>query len=165
MAAYFRGVTENLIQFVQTSSATAKPFNFGQADLRGLEVEASGRAGPLLVTAAYTWTRAVNATPGATYGLLIPSRPVHALRTRATLSRGPLHVYHELLHISGNPIDTLNQFKLGARNIHAIGAIVDQKDRVRFSIEIKNLSNNQVADLYGVPLPGLTLAMRLSALF
>jgi iron complex outermembrane receptor protein len=163
--AYFRGVTENLIQFVQTSSVTAKPFNFGAADLRGFEIESTGRVGPLTVNAAYTWTRAVNATPGATHGLLIPSRPVHALRTRATLRRGPLHIFYEVLHLSGNPIDTLNQFELDARNIHALGVLVSHKDAVRFSLGIKNLTNNQVADVYGVPLPGLAFSMRLTLIF
>ncbi|MBI3074086.1 MAG: TonB-dependent receptor [Deltaproteobacteria bacterium] len=164
-AATFRGVTENLIQFVQTSSVTAKPFNFGAADLRGFEIEANGRLGFIAVRAAYTWTRAINATQGATYGLLIPSRPTHALRARTTLSRGPLHIFHEFTHLSGNPIDTLNLFELDARNIHSLGVLVAHKEAVRFSLAIKNLTNNQTADVYGIPLPGLAFSMRLTALF
>ncbi len=51
-------------------------------------------------------------------------------------------------------VDRANLQPVPARTVHTLGARLPVNDTVTVAAEIRNLTDNQVADLWGYPLPG-----------
>jgi vitamin B12 transporter len=128
-AAYFQRKTRNQIDFVSCFgggvAALCAPGgvarfgyyeNVARAKAQGLELEGELDAGPLTVTANYTYTEAKNRTPGsANRGNLLARRPKHAANLEATYAFENRAVIGVAFHHVGKSFDdAANRFPLKA---------------------------------------------------
>ncbi len=154
--AYFDHHYTDLIQFVQFSQGVARAQNIGKARVRGVEATLSGRLfGRWTVSANYTYQRAVDASRAPhRRGRVLPNRPQHQVHTYTGLSLGRWRGFYDYTFEDGNFLDRANLRPVPARHIHNIGLGRTFYRQVEVVLEAKNLLDNQVADLWGYPLPG-----------
>lgn len=165
----FQIAADQLIIFEQNSQRTVIARNASSARIRGTEVVfylglwQHGR-----LTANYTYQRAID-TSNIPFlnGNLLPGRPLHEfyLRPETTWTlpwgRGgvPLKVFYEGNWAGRNFLDRANFMEVASRLIHNAGFSVRPTGKLPLKattvvFEAKNLSNNQVVDAVGFPLPG-----------
>jgi vitamin B12 transporter len=65
-----------------------------------------------------------------------------------------LSLHYELSHESRHFLDRANLRPIPARTVHTTGVRCPVGDAISMAIELRNLTDNQVADLWGYPLPG-----------
>lgn len=162
--AYFDHRYENLIQFVHTSQATARPVNIGNARVHGLEFTAQKRFGDHVnLSGNYTFQRAEDKSdiPHLS-GNTLPNRPPHALFARIATRMGRCTVFYDYTFEDGNFLDRANRRPLSARHIHNAGVKIPVERWVRIGLEAKNLSGSQIADTWGYPLPGRAFFISIS---
>lgn len=162
-ASYFESHTDDLIQF-ELASGFAQAANVGEALIRG--VEAQSRVG---FSSGITWSqdytfqiaedRAVN------FGKRLVGRPEHEYHSRLEFNRHPWGVYIGLGWLANQYLDALNTQKIDARFIADAGAWFWFKDRYRLGAEILNLTDSQIIDAIGFPLPGRSFWGRIEAQF
>jgi outer membrane cobalamin receptor len=147
---------DDLIRFMQNSQRVSRPHNIGRARMRGLESRAQGiLATRLRLEGSYTRQAATNRSPFSyENGNDLPNAPTHRLRSRVDLDIPGTRLHYEVSHESRHYLDRANLQPVAARRVHTIGARVPAGDSVTFAVEIRNLTDNQVADLWGYPLPG-----------
>ena len=163
-AAYFYRGTNNLIAFIRNSQATIVAYNRDRARIQGLELAADVRLfGHLSLGGSYTFQRVEDRSAGSFTGKLIPGRPVHKLVARLTVHGTFWRVFYGLVLIDENYLDMLNKITLPTKVLHNLGASVQLWKRLRFTLEILNLTDDRTVDLYRFPLPGLTLFVKLTA--
>ena len=161
-AVYFDHRYKDLIQFFQTSQATSRPHNIGQARVRGLEFSSTAAIDPVTVSANYTLQNAIDRSNiPSQRGNALPNRPRHELSARATARVGHLTVRYDYTFEDGNFLDPANRRPLAARHLHGAGLNVEVTRHIRLSIETKNITNAQVNDVWGYPLPGRAWFIRL----
>jgi outer membrane receptor protein involved in Fe transport len=147
---------DDMIRFIQNSQWVSRPQNIGRARLRGIETRAQGvLAARWLLQGIYTRQHAENRSPFSfETGNDLPNAPDHRLRTRANLDALGMQLHYEVSHESRHFLDRANLRPVPARRVHTLGARVPAGDTVTFAVEIRNLTDNQAADLWGYPLPG-----------
>ncbi len=154
-AVYFDHHYDDLIQFFQTSQATSRPHNIGQARVRGLEFTHTSAREPFTLSTNYTLQDARDRSDiPSQRGNTLPNRPRHELSARGTASLGPFTARYNYAFEDGNFLDPANRRPLSSRHIHgaSIGWVVG--GRLQASLEGRNLTNTQVHDVWGYPLPG-----------
>ncbi len=155
-ATAFGSWTDDLILFVQTSQRTIRAENLSSARVRGLEARWAGTLWRRLSVAGNYTFQATEDTSDIPYyaGNQLPGRPEHEVFNRAELSAGPVRVFHEFRWIGGNYLDRANYREVSARSLHNLGVTVAAGPRVSVTVEAKNLTDNQISDVLGFPLPG-----------
>ncbi|MBI4411926.1 MAG: TonB-dependent receptor [Deltaproteobacteria bacterium] len=162
---YFDRQVDNLIQFEQ-NAGFARAENIGEARIKGVEVQGSLEAFKhVSVSANYTFQDPVNQADFP--GRQLPGRPRHELETRIEgfINRGRAFV--EVNWIDSNFLDPLNTRVVRDRVILNAGIafnLVPAASRAsvasrasahgRLTFEAKNLTNDQIVDWVGFPLPG-----------
>ncbi len=164
-AAYFQSRTDDLILFEQTSQRTVRATNVSSAWVWGLEtawsLEVTRR---LAVSGNYTFQHTENTSDIPYYrGNQLPARPEHELFNRLELLFGWGKVFHELSWTSGNYLDAANFEKAETRRIHNLGLSVQPGRGLTVTFELKNLTDEQVSDALGFPLPGRSYYATVSA--
>lgn len=160
--AVYENRVDDLIRFIQNSQRVSRPHNVGRAHLRGLEtrVQTLLPAG-LQLDGGYTWQSAQNRSPFSfEHGNDLPNAPSHRLRLRAEASLRGVTWQYEASRESRHFLDRANLRPVPARTIHTAGIHCGQTTTL--AIELRNLTNNQVADLWGYPLPGRALFVSLT---
>ena len=153
---YYRNRVENLIRFMQNSQRVSRPYNMGQALLRGVETRIEARLlRRLVLRGNYAYQRAENRTPFSfERGNDLPNAPRHRLNTRVSLDLGRAELYGEFSRESRHFLDRANLRTVPVRALYNLGGTVPLVEDITLSWELRNLTDNQIADLWGYPLPG-----------
>ena len=155
-AVYYRNRVDDLIRFVQNSQRVSRPHNLGRALLRGLETRLQARLRPWLsVRGHYAYQRAENRTPYSfERGNDLPNAPRHRLHGRASLDLGGAGLHGEVSRESRHFLDRANLRAVPVRAVFNLGGRLPLAAGLSLSWELRNLTDDQVADLWGYPLPG-----------
>ncbi len=153
---YYDRRAEDLIQFVQHSQGVSRPANIGQARVRGAEVTLQGRPGKVLTLSGnYTYQLALDrSNVPHRRNKVLPNRPKHEGQGTGEVRVGPVRLTYNLAFEGGSFLDRANLRPVRARVIHNAGAGLTLFRTVRLMWEVKNLTDDQVADVWGYPLPG-----------
>lgn len=159
--APFQIFADQLIIFEQNSQRTVVARNASSTRIRGMELVFDlGLLRHFRFNANYTYQRAVDTSDiPFLNGKLLPGRPLHEVYLRPefswTLPRDiPLKVFYEGNFTGRNFLDRANLTPVGVRIIHNAGFSIKPSQATTVVFEAKNLSNNQVVDAIGFPLPG-----------
>jgi len=165
--AYFRNEVRDLIEYLLIGGFRYKPFNIGRARLEGMEL--SLRAAPaefLKLSGAYTLTYAIDTTGQRNRNdRQIPGRPRHVGFGRLDGRIDIFHPFVEYHYVGGNYLTQANTKLLPERELWNVGMIHHVKDTMRLGWEMKNLTDEQVVDVRGFPLPGRSLYLTWEAEF
>ncbi|MDE2705978.1 MAG: TonB-dependent receptor [Gemmatimonadota bacterium] len=147
---------EDLIRFMQNSQRVSRPYNMGRALLRGVETRVEARLLPrLALRGNYAYQRAENRTPFSfERGNDLPNAPRHRLNARVSLDLGRAEIYGEFSRESRHFLDRANLRTVPVRALYNLGGSVPLTEGIALSWDLRNLTDNQVADLWGYPLPG-----------
>jgi len=156
-ATGFVSFVDDLIVLVQNSQRTSVPRNVASARVLGTEatlaLDAFERA-HLALNYTFQDARDESGIP-ARDGNHLPGRPVHSLYARAEYHVGPAQLFYELDFLASNFLDQANFREVDSRTVHTIG-VTSRLPWPGFevSLELRNLSDNQIEDVGGFPLPG-----------
>ncbi len=156
---------DRLIEMVQNAQGTAVAQNLGAAHIAGAELGAYADVLRLLrLRGSLTWMHSEDRSEvRARRGKSLPKRPEWKTFARAEIYGRGIWVFSELgasfevEHLSGSVLDPANLVEVPARVILGAGVWTEVLDgELRAALDLHNLSSNQVQDLAGYPLPGLT---------
>ena len=154
--AYFNNRIENMIIFIQNSQRTSRPDNIGRAEIAGLEMSIGlSLRLPITFNGNYTFQRAVNQSDiPSRKGKILPGRPVHELSGKVVYlwSVGSFFYSHDFTAL--NYLDVANQYTTHSRSIHDVGLSLNLLEPILITLEVKNLTDNRIEDIFGYPLPG-----------
>lgn len=148
--AYFQNYIDNQIIYVPISAYTIQPVNTSRVKSQG--VEASVTAEPwkwLSISANYTWLDATFRSNG----LRLPGRPRHKANARAELRGGPFSIFGDLQYVGSYPLNTANTVYISGRTTADVGATVAFAGHFFATFEVKDVTNVQIYDARGFPLP------------
>ena len=153
---YYHNRVADLIRFVQNSQRVSRPHNLGRALLRGVETRIVARLLPrLTLRGNYAYQRAENRTPlSFERGNDLPNAPRHRLNARLGFDVGRVEFYGEFSRESRHFLDRANLRVVPVRALYNLGGSGPLVAGLSWSWEVRNLTDNQVADLWGYPLPG-----------
>ncbi len=156
--AYFGSNADDLIVFVQNSQVTARAENIGAADIWGHEVSWSVSAfGHLRFYGNYTFQNAKDDSNTFSRGNQLPGRPRHELHQGIEWFANLGKLSYELDYISQNFLDRGNLDPVDNRLLHNLSLTLTplgHNKHLKLTFEVKNLTDNQVGDFRGFPLPG-----------
>ena len=152
----YDNVVDDMIRFIQNSQRVSRPHNIGRARLRGIETRVRGvLAARLRLRSSYARQATENRSPlSYEKGNDLPNAPRRRLRSRIDLDAPGVTLHYEMSHESRRFLDRANLRSVPARTVQTVGARVPACDAVTLAAEVRNLTDNQVADLWGYPLPG-----------
>lgn len=155
-AVYFHRTVDDIILMVQTSQRTARATNIDSARLQGLELTwGLGLGEHLRLTGNYTLQDTEN-TSDVPYldGNDLPGRPQDTFFQRVEVYNHLAKLFYEYNYLSENYIDQANLEEVDARNIHNLGLTLYPREGLSLTVEAKNISDQQISDVLGYPLPG-----------
>jgi iron complex outermembrane receptor protein len=152
--AYFENDIENLIAFIQNSQQTLIAINIGSADIRGHELMLQGKLWRLGASFNYTHQDALNTSASFLGGKYLPGRAQDELYLRVETAFRHLKPFYEFDFIGSNFLDEGNLILLRRRSIHNAGITFYPKKELSLTAEAKNLTDEQMEDVLGFPLPG-----------
>ena len=170
--AYFDNRLDNLIQFIQHSQMTSRPENIGKAHIQGLEI--TGKTDflkCLRFEGNLTYQQALNRSDlygGIYYDKLLPNKAKWEANLRTTLFSGDYgEVFYDYSYTDKNFHDLYNKVPIEKRVIHNIGftVVCPWRQQLKGTFEAKNLTDTQVADLWGYPLPGRSYYVTVNGTF
>lgn len=164
--AYFHNDVDDMVVFVPSGNRIPRPQNVGSTRVRGHEVrvEAGGPHG-LSLSANYTHQDAENRTPFPEFeGKDVPSLPTDEVYARLALDRSLWSLAYELDYRSQVFLDQANLLEPSpAYSTHSL------KLELRYpgtgfaiAVEGENLTDEQVSDVVGFPVPGRAFYLTLS---
>ena len=155
-AVVYQKVVHKLIWFVFNSQRVARPENIGEACIRGLEVRGRVRVGGIgSVSGNYAYQVAINRSSKSFWrGRELPNAPRHNLNARAEVGSRQVSMNYEVSAESRHFYDRTNKRPAPRRIVHSLGGHGLINGNTELSWEIRNLTANQVVDLWGYPLPG-----------
>ena len=155
-AVWYQNRVDNMIRFVQNSQFVSQPHNIGSTHLSGLELRTRLRLRSAIdINGNYVYQRPENRSPFAYEdGNDLPNAPRQAMNTRIVATAKQRQVHYEIGRDSRHFLDRANLRPVPARTLHGVGARVEVYPGTWLEVEIRNLTDNQTADLWGFPLPG-----------
>lgn len=151
---YFNNDIDDLITFVLTSPAFGRYRNFAGARVRGHELALQATLAEHVRT-AFNYTLQDSDNREAAYlGLRLPGRPADEVYARVELFATYGRLYYEFNRVSGNFLDPINFDRVPSRDIHTVGMALQVLEPLTLSLEARNVTDNQIADVGGFPLPG-----------
>ncbi len=153
---YYHNRAADLIRFMQNSQRVSRPHNMGRALLRGVETRFKARLVPrLALRGNYAYQRAENRTPlSFEQGNDLPNAPRHRFNGRVAVALGRAELYGEFSRESRHFLDRANLRTVPVRCLYHLGASAPLAEGMVLAWDLRNLADNQVADLWGYPLPG-----------
>ncbi|NKB65615.1 MAG: TonB-dependent receptor [Candidatus Latescibacteria bacterium] len=166
-AVYYANHVDDLIRFEHNSQQVSRPHNFGKAFMRGVENRLQLRLlARLELSVNYVYQRAENRAPFAfEKGRDLPNAPRHRFNARLALKGPGSGLHYEFSRESRHFLDRANLRPIATRTIHTMGGRTNSLGGLALSWEIRNLTANQVADLWGYPLPGRAYFLALNYQF
>lgn len=166
----FSNEATDLILLVRNSQSTLKPANVSRMENHGSELSANVTLpGGVRLGGAGTWQQARDrGSVSAWRGRKLPLRPDRELHLDAGVRHGWVSVGASLHDIDPNFTDRRNQTLIPRRTLVGVAATLSPpRLPLRFSLDLKNLTDDRASDLGGYPLPGrmvyLTLDWRLGS--
>jgi iron complex outermembrane receptor protein len=155
-AVYFRNAVDDLVLFQQTSQRTVQPVNISQAEVEGVELNWGFTVfNHFALSGNYTYQDAKNTSDiPFLNGNRLPGVPENELFLRTELFNRWTKLFYEYNYLSDNFLDQANIRKVDSRNIHNAGISVYPFKFTTVTFEVKNIGDEQVADVLGFPLPG-----------
>ncbi len=171
-AGFYRQVT-NLIQWNPGPNGKWRPINIGSSRFWGIESEVRSLLdlpaidSYLELTANGTWLHAEDRTEGtATYGKIIPRKPVWTANSTATLTTTKGHSLRlEGRYIGLRYITAANTKWYDPCFITDASATIAVRDNLDFVLSGTNLFNIAYVDIREYPVPGIELSMELRYAF
>lgn len=149
---YFERRIDNLIQFEQ-NSGFARAENVGSARIRGVETIAGADFFKhVRVSANYTFQDPKD--DGNNPGKFIPGQPKHEADAEVTGYNKRGKIFLAVNWMDSTFLDPLNTRVIQNRLILNSGLSFSVTSKATLSFEGKNLSDNQIYDVIGFPLPG-----------
>jgi iron complex outermembrane receptor protein len=159
-SALFLSDVDDLIVFVQNSQRTAVPRNVASTRTWGVELGVTALlAEQIGVALAYTYqdARDLSGIPGRD-GNQIPGQPADDLYLRVDWLNGVAQPYYELSFLAQDYLDQANFLLVPARAIQTAGISVPlPRWSLEATVEVRNFTDNQVEDVAGYPLPGISV--------
>jgi outer membrane cobalamin receptor len=159
-AALFYSQIDDLIVFVQNSQRTAVPRNVARTRTWGLELGVAATLWERIGLAlAYTHQdpRDESNIPGRD-GNQIPGQPADDLYLRIDWLGLCVRPYYELSFLTEDYLDQANFLLVPARAIQTTGITIPfDRWSLEANVEVRNFTDNQVEDVAGYPLPGLSV--------
>ena len=156
-AVFFWRDVDDLILFIQNSQRTSVPRNIGSAEIWGIELSTAFQAWERIgFTANYTYqdARDRSAAPSRN-GKQLPGIPQNEAYTRIDYHPWDLVPFYELSFTSGNFLDRANLIDVPNRLLHSLGLQYALSSMpLTFTFEARNITDNQIEDVAGFPLPG-----------
>jgi vitamin B12 transporter len=138
--------------------------NVAKARARGVELEAEYDAGPLNLSANYTYTAAKNRTPGsANYGLYLARRPKETANAEATYTFGNRATLGAAVHHVGRSFDdAANSFVLKPYTLVDLRASWPVNDAIEVYGRVENALDDDYETVrnYGSPGRGAYVGVR-----
>jgi outer membrane cobalamin receptor len=159
--AYFGQHYGDLIQFVQFSQGVGRAQNIGKARVSGIETTFGTKVANMWkLSGNYTHQEAIDRSSAPhRNGKLLPNKPRHEIHVHTSLGVALFHFFYDYTFSAGNFLDRANLRPIPERHIHNVGIRVNPWRQVEITLEAKNLMDNQIADLWGYPLPGRSFFM------
>lgn len=157
--AYFGSQSKDLIVFVQNSQNTARAENIGAAKISGHELSWSLTAWQhLRFYGNYTYQFARDTSETISRGNILPGRPTHEWHQGIEVFADFGRLGYEFDYTARNFLDRANAFVVEDRLLHNVRLTVSPwGKRLKLTIEAKNLTDSQITDVRGFPLPGRSL--------
>jgi len=157
-AVFFWRSVDDLIVLEQNSQQRSIFRNLASAEILGVELSAATVLWENLgVTANYTYQDARDESGGAADGNQIPGLPRNEGYARIDWDRWDAVPFYELIFASGNFVDTRNLREIPSRTVHTLGLRYTlPRTPLTLTFEALNITNNQIEDVAGFPLPGLS---------
>ena len=166
--SHFESDTRDVILYVRTSQSSVRAQNVSRGVIRGEEFSLSvGTPWGLTAAAAATLEEARDrGSAPAYYGKRLPQRPERQATARVEYRRTRLGVGADLDYLGDNYLDQYNQEQKHVPSRTLVGAwfsVSILAQRVRFTVEGKNLGDRSVSDVGGFPLPGRSVFLSCDA--
>ncbi len=169
-ATGFDQVTSRTIVYYLAGPGMSRPVNIGRSRTRGLELEAVWRRGPVDLAVHSTWQKARDrGHEDHTYlGKALPYLSDHELYGEVRWLFGAWRPGVALIRQSANFRDRYNLElnRAPARTLWNLslarvlrGGVWGQGRAATFTVELMNLTGNQIHDVEGFPLPGRSLRL------
>lgn len=154
-AGGFFTATDDLIQF-ELTSGLARAGNIGSARIIGLELMASVELGKTVnITSQYTFQNPRDTSAGSS-GYLV-GRARHEGHTELTAHIKKVEVGTRLHFLDGQYLDRLNTQRIDQRLIWDGTLSYNFLKHYAFRATLQNITNSQIVDAIGFPLPGRSL--------
>lgn len=153
---WYRSAVRDLIRFIQNSQRVSRPYNIGRARIAGMESRVQLRPCPgVNLGGSYVYQRAIDRSPFSYHrGRDLPNAPRHVVGGHLRLGRGIARLWYEMEHESRHYLDRANLRPVAARLTQGAGLGLRIRSSTELSLEMRNLTDHQGADLWGYPLPG-----------
>jgi iron complex outermembrane receptor protein len=168
-AAGFYSDIDDIIVFVQNSQRTFRAQNLESARILGVEAAWSFSLWKhLLLSGNVTWQDPKDTSDSKFYhDKQLPGRAEFELFQRSEIYFSYFRIFHELSILSENFIDRANLRKFDDRTIQNAGVIFYPfgSNKLSLSLEVKNITDEEVEDIEGFPLPGRSYFSKLTYSF
>lgn len=153
--------TDDLILFIQTSQRTARAQNIASSRAYGVEVTASALLpAHFTLTGNATYQRTEDRSPiPSRHGNDLPGQPRVDVFARLEWGAERASIFTEVHYLGSSYLDSANLARISARDIVNVGARYSPTgwmDGSTFAFEARNVTDDQVADVFGYPLPGVS---------
>ncbi|MFH1830687.1 MAG: TonB-dependent receptor [Pseudomonadota bacterium] len=158
--SYFRSYIDNQILFVPISATTIQPINTGKANAQGVEFSFS--TDPLKwlhLDGNYTWLDA----SFSGNGLRLPGRPRHKANASAEIKIKPVTLFGSIQYVGSFPLNTANTVRITSHTAANIGATLTFAKHFFATFEVKDITDVQIYDARGFPLPRRSYWMSVGA--
>lgn len=154
--AWFRNDVDDLILFMQNSQRTSVAQNISKAEIEGHEFFWQIRfSWPIIISGNYTWQDARDKSNIAYWkDNYLPGRPRHQLFQRVEMFTDHFRLFHEFEYMNASYLDRANVREIDDRTFHHAGVSFSPKEAFVFTFEVKNIFDENEADVIGYPLPG-----------
>ena len=155
--SHFESDTRDIILYAKNSQSSVRAQNVSRGVIRGEELSlAAGTPWGLAASAAVTLLKARDRGPiRAYYGKRLPQRPEQQATARLEYRRRRIGLGTDLDYLGDDYLDPYNTKRVASRTlVGAWASLATRAERMRFTVEAKNLGNRSITDVGGYPLPG-----------
>jgi len=161
--SFFYSRVDDLILFIQNTQRTSVAQNISKARIRGYELTWGAELFDMVhVDGAYTFEDARDRSDiSFLKGNMLPGRPRHKIFSREELVWRRWILFHEYHHMADNFLDRANTVKISSRDIHNAGVSFSPVKGLTLTAEVMNLTDEDIFDFIGFPLPGRSYFFKL----
>lgn len=152
---------DDLIQY-QQAAGFVRANNVGEAHIYGVEALAFLEFKQMIsFSANYTYQQAKDQATNA--GRFLTGRPQHELNAQVELKKNKFRSFFHFNWMDDYYLDPLNTQVVQDRVLLDVGVSYRPINHLELSLEAKNLTNDQIVDVVGFPLPGRSFWFKLRA--
>lgn len=154
--AYFNNDIDDVIVLVQVSQDTFRPRNVGKARIRGHEFTLrTVFLDHFRLSLNYT-NQDAEIRSGSQKGNQLPGRPGDELYLRTEVFNRFGTLFYEFNLVGENFVGEANLSHVPTRKVHTLGITSSIPSWLTIGFEARNVTDDQISDVLGFPLPGLS---------